>query len=333
MTERKEWLDALRALAMLIVMIWHFSNNVEGQWVYSIITAPIMIPLFFAITGYVFNNCNGNSRLFYKKLFYHLIIPWILLAFIKGGFVAIIRHSMSYYTEYILNLFTGDNLWYFPCCIIAEILHFHILKIANGNVYKIVIISIAMVLAGLYISRFEMSHYLSFSTALICQFYLFLGYIARNCSIDILKWEDIKKLLPIAFLIYVGVSAINIIIPPNSPTKIAMDVHHDAYYAGVILVLLSVITGLFILFVSAPKIKHYPQLLNFIGRNTIVFYIFHYDTLMPLELLINKIGINILGGWLGVAITLIWSILICSIISMLLNKYFPYLVGKIRISQ
>lgn len=55
MNSRKEWIDGLRALAMLIVMTWHISNGINSQWLFSLITAPIMIPLFFSITGYVFN--------------------------------------------------------------------------------------------------------------------------------------------------------------------------------------------------------------------------------------------------------------------------------------
>ena len=69
MNSRKEWIDGLRALAMLIVMTWHISNGINSQWLFSLITAPIMIPLFFSITGYVFNDCEGNQKLFYTKLF------------------------------------------------------------------------------------------------------------------------------------------------------------------------------------------------------------------------------------------------------------------------
>ena len=68
MNSRKEWIDGLRALAMLIVMTWHISNGINSQWLFSLITAPIMIPLFFSITGYVFNDCEGNQKLFYTKL-------------------------------------------------------------------------------------------------------------------------------------------------------------------------------------------------------------------------------------------------------------------------
>ena len=125
MNSRKEWIDGLRALAMLIVMTWHISNGINSQWLFSLITAPIMIPLFFSITGYVFNDCEGNQKLFYTKLFKYLVFPWLCLAFLKGSINALINRSFEYFLEYSSNLFTGSNLWYFPCCIIAEILFFY----------------------------------------------------------------------------------------------------------------------------------------------------------------------------------------------------------------
>ena len=219
MTKRKVWIDCLRAIAMLIVMIWHFSNNVGGQWIYSILTAPIMIPLFFAISGYVFNDCDGDCRLFFKKLFFHLVLPWLLLATIKGGCIAIIRHSISYYIEFLGNLFTGDNLWYFPCCIIAEILHFYVLKLSNGDILKVVLLSLALVVLGFTISTYDISHNLNFSTAFICQFFLLLGHLARTVEKRRLNSKVINKLSPIAFFMYASVCVYLINTPPTAQIK------------------------------------------------------------------------------------------------------------------
>lgn len=97
MNSRKEWIDGLRALAMLIVMTWHISNGINSQWLFSLITAPIMIPLFFSITGYVFNDCEGNQKLFYTKLFKYLVFPWLCLAFLKGSINALINRSFEYF--------------------------------------------------------------------------------------------------------------------------------------------------------------------------------------------------------------------------------------------
>ena len=49
---RKEYIDVLRALAMFFVILGH---QVRGDTKYFVFTSPIKIPLFFFITGYVFN--------------------------------------------------------------------------------------------------------------------------------------------------------------------------------------------------------------------------------------------------------------------------------------
>lgn len=50
--KRIEWIDALRALAMVLVIYGHQVPDLTGFFVF---TSPIIITLFFAITGYVFN--------------------------------------------------------------------------------------------------------------------------------------------------------------------------------------------------------------------------------------------------------------------------------------
>lgn len=58
----------------------------------------------FSITGYVFNDCEGNQKLFYTKLFKYLVFPWLCLAFLKGSINALINRSFEYFLEYSSNL-------------------------------------------------------------------------------------------------------------------------------------------------------------------------------------------------------------------------------------
>ncbi len=324
---RKGWIDALRACAMLIVMIWHFSNNLDYQWVYSIFTAPIMIPLFFAITGYVFNDCGGNSSLFFSKLTKHLILPWLLLAILKGGIVALIRGSIDYYCEFLLNLFTGDNLWYFPCCIIAEILYFYTLKLFESR-NKRIIASILMCVTGFGLSCFSLFDYLNISTAFICQFFLLIGVLFKEREKSVGEGVGIGYFYISLFILIGGLVSI-MPHPLGTVNQISMDVHKNYYY-NVLIVFAMIALGVLSVFIIAKNIKKYPKLLTFIGRNTIVFYIFHYDTIMPLGVLAEHVGINLDSHWGYVLIKLFWSIAICTIISICFNKWAPQLVGKMR---
>ena len=73
---RKNWIDGLRGLAMLFVLYGHLA----GGWTeYFVFSSAIKIPLFFAITGYVFKVRSGRSLEFIKNL---LIIYYIFLSIV-----------------------------------------------------------------------------------------------------------------------------------------------------------------------------------------------------------------------------------------------------------
>ena len=55
---RKDWIDALRALAIILVVLGH---QLRGVAEYFIFTSPIKMPLFFAISGYLFKARNGHN--------------------------------------------------------------------------------------------------------------------------------------------------------------------------------------------------------------------------------------------------------------------------------
>lgn len=61
--KRLDWIDALRALAIFLVILGHCAPNC---YTYFLFTSPLKMPLFFVITGFVFNPINVNSA-FYKK--------------------------------------------------------------------------------------------------------------------------------------------------------------------------------------------------------------------------------------------------------------------------
>lgn len=107
-----------------------------------------------------------------------------------------------------------------------------------------------------------------------------------------------------------------------------MDVHKNYFYNTTVVTIL-ILMGNYVLFTFAKSIIRYPKLLTFIGQNTIIFYVFHYDTLMPLSLMADKLGINI-DNWVGVLAKMAWSVTICVIISCITNRWAPELVGKRR---
>ena len=83
---------------------------------------------------------------------------------------------------------------------------------------------------------------------------------------------------------------------------------------------LLIITGNLAIVHVFKHIIHFPSIISFIGQNAIVFYIFHYDTLRPFDIILSKLGFITPETWILVIIKLIYSILVCSCIALVFNK-------------
>lgn len=316
--KRYDWIDALRAIAIIIVMLWHMSNGLETQWVYSIFTAPIMIPLFFSITGFVFNDCKGNAKLFYKKLLIQIIIPWLGLALGKAFLIAVLRESFGYFVEYSIGVLTGANLWYMPCCVISEIIHFYIRKYASKETYVYIFAVMAMIV-GYILAKGDVMNIFCINIALIVQGFYLLGYMAKTKHSF---YECSNRRIIVGILTYFGLCIVSLIFYNHC----SMDVHKNDYY-NVILCATMIFIGCELCYLVAPRLKKYPKILTFIGKNTLIFYIFHYDTIKPFEKICIKIGFQCIG-WGGVLMEFMWAVIVCSLIAYFLNRFAPVLIGK-----
>lgn len=59
--KRKIWVDLLRGFAMLLVIMGHIAKT---ESIFFLLTSPFKMPLFFAITGYVFNDRGETPKSF-----------------------------------------------------------------------------------------------------------------------------------------------------------------------------------------------------------------------------------------------------------------------------
>lgn len=326
--KRKLWIDALRAIAMIFVIIWHISSGVQGQWIYNLFTSPIMIPLFFAISGYLFNDCGGHQIPFIQKIGKYLVLPWLSLALIKGTSIALFRQSSSYYIEYIENLFNGTNLWYFPCCILAEIMFFYILKFSKGRHFIELMLVLVFTILGFLLRNISACSYLNIHTACICQCFLFLGMLIKRNELFLNSY--IKRRV-----VYYG-GAIYIILcflimytfryMLVNNNMIFMDVHTNDY-SNVLICFCQICIGVLVLFILIRRFSNFSRPLIFIGQNTIVFYIFHYDALLPYKIFWDRY-IEYSHNWFYVFMGAIWSVLCCFVIALCLNRFAPILEGK-----
>ena len=322
LTERKKWVDVLRAIAMVLVVYGH---RVSGWSEYFVLTSPVKIPLFFAITGYVFNDAGGNPKIFIRKLWRTVIIPWIIIAGLPYVAATPIK-GLTFFKSNLTDVLTGVNYWYMPCCIVAEIIWFFILKYARTEWLK-AIIAVIMFAVGIMLYKHGILSIFMVNRALSVQIFLYIGRtFCINEEAIVRKLERLPVLLGGTFL-YILLGVFSLVFYPGQ----SMDVHLCRYY-NILICGPMIWSGIYLLTVFVMRyMNDYPKWLVLIGQNTLVIYLLHSYCIKVLVKVFDILHIPV-NRFTNIFITLI----VCTagtLISLILHRFFPELMGKKRISR
>lgn len=316
MSKRKEWIDGLRGLAMLFVIYVHILQGVRPI---SLFSSPVKLPLFFAVTGYVFSFKNGNANAFFRSLWKGLILPYLTFSAVYTLVKIIGGTAIS---EAALEFLSGNVAWYIPCLIAAEILFFCVRKCFKGIRLQAIVLA-GVSAAGYFLSKTDSLLWDFIARAMIVQSYILIGHIFRNLEEKI----DRPKLWPAVFpLIYLAVGVYVLIAYEGS----VMDVQSNSYYNPVLCALM-VVSGCSGLLYYGRYLKM-PRWLVFIGQNTLIFYLFHgriLDMLRPMIGLIpHSLRVGVVTG-LPISLGILAALCgVCALCSVLINRYIPFLAGK-----
>ena len=316
-TSRKGWIDALRGMAMLLVVYGH---STKGLFLYYVFTSPVKMPLFFALSGYLLN-VDRDVLSFLKNILLKIIIPWLCLALLPK-IVQIPFIGAGQFFTYARDMFSGKELWFMPCFIFGELIHFFARKYCK---VPWVIISVSFLLFGLGLVAFYSGrlNYLMINRALTVQPFFLIGYLFRENESRLAKlnwcWIGFFSVL------YLVLCLISTIVYPGK----TLDVHLCRYY-NIPYCLFIIYLGCFLLLTFAQKANLYSRILCFIGQNTLVIYIWHGLSFGLLIGLYSFWGKQISFTWWEGIIKTVWACLICGGLAVLINNYFPELVGKKR---
>lgn len=318
---RLDWIDVMRALPMFMVVLIHASGGLQNWYIYNNFVGPIMLPLFFAITGYVFQGHSKKIGDFLWGLIRSLVVPWLFFLVIHTNafLIPFDNRSWMYFLEAILE---ADILWFLPACILGQIILFFILKICK----KPLICCAAMILvclAGFLMAAFNVGNILMFNRALIAQAFLLIGYIFKqhqHVFMRIPLWG-----IAIALLTYIGLGCfISIRFPEDT-----LDVHLNQYpHAALWFIMIFI--GCFMLFALFSHIHKAPKWITFLGQNTLLCYAMHPYSFWIFSKFMHVLGISVTQTWGWAILNSFWAMASCAMLSLAANWVVPELVGKRR---
>lgn len=166
--QRIKWIDLTKGIAIFLMVCGHTSiPSWLSNWIWS-----FHMPLFFIISGMLFNPTKYNLKNFIKRRIHTLIIPYIAFSLI----VLMINENSSINIWLYQGWMNGCALWFLPVLFLAETYSFFIIR-TTATKNRIVVCAVIFGTIGyilyLYGIRLPYDIDVSFSAT---SFYL-IGYI------------------------------------------------------------------------------------------------------------------------------------------------------------
>ncbi len=333
--KRYDWLDYGRVIMNFLMVLGHTPIPLAV----NAFIATVRMPFFFFFSGFLFSfEKDNNYKTFLKRKAFQLIIPYIFFNAITYVFWVFFDRHYGNDSIVLLDATTplpgilqfryGINcipIWFLIALFTVENL-FYLIGKRVKNVYFILIISIILSYADHKLKLPGLPFMLN--SAFTGLFFYSIGFILK----DKIKWLAAQKNSTLLLLLLVFIPIWAYFGHINGRIYIYKCIYNNYLYF--IISSLSGIICTTIITVFIERRFHQKNWIVFLSTNLLAIVALHWTTgkfvkafsyfilKQPLEIYNNKIFINILFS--------IASIILILPAIYILNRYFPYLVGKKR---
>mgnify|MGYP005756816169 CR=1 FL=1 len=331
-TKRIEWIDIVKGFAILLVILGHTEiYHPVFTYIYSYHMA-----LFFIMSGWVFSvKKYKNYGEFVISKFKTLIIPYIVFK-IFNDLVYYIYAQLGFvidntnYIDRIIGIILQiretkfeSGLWFLTCLFLIENMYYFMIKYLS-EIKKLICVFIVGIVGCIYIEMVGYNLPLYIDIALICLPFFYIGNVLKNINIDISSNKNI--------IIFIVLHFVAMILNYKLTGK-SINIYFNTfgYYP------LFYIEGIFgslavISIIKRTRLKN--KWLQYIGKNSLIYYALHQTTIMPICSFVMKHIIKNVDGlfvWQNCIYYFVETVLICIVITpiaFIINMYFPFVLGK-----
>lgn len=331
--QRLDYIDLLRGIGILLVVIGHHISEAEGLvvWIFS-----FHVPLFFIITGYLSGYKNDKCEdikgliiskaksLMYPYITFSVInIIWYVVFYIITPIGGQPKETL---TEVLLKTVTTSGyhaMWFLPALFVATIL-FNLINKAKASHFIHITVLIFGCVVCVWIRQAELEHSVV---------WYILNYVSRSAVatsfiyIGFLIGKFLTKLNNITEWICIGVCAVVVAI--ISIINLANMNQYNLAVSNVgnpVMFYISAISNSMLLLLVFKKINIKKGLLNFYGKNSLIIMAIHMG--FPVEiawLIVGIVGFSF-SATITSLIVIVIEFIIMTVCILLINKYFKFII-------
>lgn len=338
--KRIEWVDILKGIAIILMMMGHCTNHKYGElsgsihlWIYS-----FHMPLFFFLSGVTFSIKKGNYIQFLLSKIKNIVIPMISFNIIQILFECLYYNLLLHNKEYAMHaqldkfvdIIWGGYLWFLPCLFVAENIFYWLVKLGKKYSYIGTLSVILFTVGCLYVRNIGISLPWKIDTALLIMPFLAMGYTWKNLEKQNLKLNRTKDFVVGLVLLFINIVSayINYTISKGEYVDLC-----ENKTGNPVLFLLSAIFGILALYYIFRKCS-YIWGISYIGKNSIIFYGLNYmSVFLPNIIIYNICHTNFVRmGNMGVIVSIVYALLQCVVsypIARLINSKFKFVIGRL----
>ncbi len=323
MSERKQWVDLLRGIAMMAILLFHTEAYYVGSEIisYSLYVTDALM-LFFFLSGYLFYTSNSfNIRHKINSILRGLVVPYFLFSTLLY-LPKVLVHGESFQGfEMFRTIVLGEASWFIAALVVAECLFALIILATQHIPWLTVLLCTIGYLSSSLLTRFASSYPWCVDIAFIPIIKIMLGYFYHRYESYL---ERMMKPLIVVVALGGGV-ALKTLIWKRDIVLMICPVCIDSY------ALLFLIT-LFIcvLLVLIGKRVASCRWMEWVGRHSIVYYFFCGGVPLLVSAFFRHIGMEYDGQYWRVIMVYMLVFAITSCIVWVIYKYLPFMVGKRR---
>ncbi|MGN0163471.1 MAG: acyltransferase family protein [Candidatus Ornithomonoglobus sp.] len=269
MKQRIEWLDVIKGLGIIAVVLSHLTNGGEPQ---RILLFSFHMPMFLMISGYLFNP-KDNFSVFLKKKAVRLLVPFFICGITDLIILNVEAYLMGWHISpeaMLRGLFFIDGkamlnvpVWYLAVLFEIEIVYFFLCRL---SLRSRLLTALCAALLGCAVTD---TGFLGCGIFCLAIVYFILGDAAKRLHFDIdkttlRKWLCIPAVMAIcAAWIYLSLK--------NDFVEIAEVKHGNSYF----LYYIDAILGTAVFWYIAKKLSKI-RILQFFGKHSMAVLCSHY---------------------------------------------------------
>lgn len=325
--KRLSYLDVAKGLLILFLLLHHtidFTFSIKGLHITNNflsymkeIQRPVMLcffmQAFFFITGYC-SNFSLAFKIFFIKQVKTLLFPAIFLTVI----LFLIKKDISGLSNSLILY--GGLYWFLVSMFVSKTIFWCFIRVFTKSKKILFIVLLLLSLGGTAFKQLNLTNYWWIQQTCDLTLYIFLGNVLKSNITN-------RKIFITSIILYVATISCCYLTNIGIPHVTAgFNTTLTTWPIHIILSCCGTIT-----FVNICYLIKANTFLEFIGKNSLIFYLFHDNIVMKLLKTFKSI-LQQNDNLLSLSITLIIiviTIIVLSIISHILNKkYFSWIIGK-----